>query len=498
MRLMLHTLKKDARRLWPVALLTWILLAALADLDRWRADRIASPAEGWLNLLLPLAWACLAALAVLEEPLVGDRNFWTTRPHRWTSLLAAKLAFVLLAIHLPGLVADAFVLAARGFSPAAFIPDLLWKQALLFGAVTLPAVAMATLVRNFAHFVVAVFAIAAGMAILNGGLQRFPNYGLQAEELRHGLVRLVLAVSAVLVIAIQYTRRRVLGARIVGVAGGMAAALLVAFLPVWAEYSFGTSSAAPQLTVRAGLPAASQTGGPPRSVTLPVAIASQPGARFHVPLVEVEITAADGTRISSVRPTPNRPYDRLPLIAYAAIPPESSTGLLVFRFAAPQWEHVKSGRVQIRGSAAFDFYRPGETTEVPALGSATVAGVGRCNLAIVDDRYSEDLLKVLCESPREIPLSFVVLRSEAGGGPWQGRLDFFGTDAPGPRETWLSPLQRAQTYFRLTDREAKAPASQWLVPRAQASNARAAITPEVVTGRALSRFEFHDVALIPR
>ena len=54
MRLMLHILKKDARRLWPVAAPTWVLLAVVADLDRRRTDSIVSSAEGWLNLMLPL------------------------------------------------------------------------------------------------------------------------------------------------------------------------------------------------------------------------------------------------------------------------------------------------------------------------------------------------------------------------------------------------------------------------------------------------------------
>lgn len=495
MRLMLHTLQKDARRLWPVAALTWALLAALADLDRWRADRIASSTEGWLNLLLPLAWACLAALAVLEEPLVGDRNFWTTRPHRWTSLLAAKLAFVLIAIHLPRLLADAFVVSARGFSPSAFAADLVWKQALLFAAVTLPALAVASLVRNFAHFVIAVFGIAAVLAILNGGLQRVPTYGMEADELRHGLVRLVLAASAVVVVGIQYTRRRALPARIVGAAGAMAAAVLVALLPMRAEYTFGSSNPTPRITLRTGAVASTQMGTPPRTVTLPIAIASPSATPFHIPLVDVVITTADGARIGSVHPTANRPFDKLPLVAYAAFPEGSSTGLLVLRFSAPQWEHVNTGPVQISGSAGFEFYHQGDTTLVPALGSATVPGVGRCNIAIVDDRFSDDLLKVLCESPRALPVSNVVLRGDEGAGPWQGRLSFFGSDYPGPHETWLSPVQRAQFYFRLSNGDTKAPRSQWLVPRAQASRAKAAITPEIVTGRALSYFEFRDVSL---
>ena len=77
MRLILHTLQKDFRRLWPAAAVTRLMLVALTRADRWRADWLASSMEGWMNLLLTMAWVMLAALAVLEEPLVGDGHFWS-------------------------------------------------------------------------------------------------------------------------------------------------------------------------------------------------------------------------------------------------------------------------------------------------------------------------------------------------------------------------------------------------------------------------------------
>src|SRR5439155_1011099 len=85
------------------------------------ADFIPGPAEGWLTLLLLAAWGFLLALLVLEEPLVGDRQFWITRPYRWPALLAAKLVFAALFIHLPSLLADCAILAARSFSPVAVL-----------------------------------------------------------------------------------------------------------------------------------------------------------------------------------------------------------------------------------------------------------------------------------------------------------------------------------------------------------------------------------------
>ncbi len=330
------------------------------------------PTEGWLNLLLPLAWACLAALAVLEEPLVGDRNFWTTRPHRWTALLGAKLAFVALAIHVPALAADVYVLAARGFPPVPYAGGLLWKQLLLFGAVTLPALALATLVRNFAHFVIAIFGIAALLAVLNGGLSGYPDFDRPvAGQLRHGLVRLVLAAVGIAVIAIQYARRRALGARVVAVAGALAAVLLSTWLPVQAGYSFG-SAANLKIALRDAMPdgallRTARSNGAPTAL-LPIAISGNPPGEqfFGYPVAGVEITTMDGARIESVRSSPNRPFEKVPLMAWTYTSTrDAAPEWLVLRFSAPAWERVKNRPVRIRGWLAIQYFRYGDTTMLP-------------------------------------------------------------------------------------------------------------------------------------
>ena len=502
MRLMLHTLAKDVRRLWPAAVITWVMLAVLANADRWRADSIPSPMEGWMNLVLSMAWACLAALAVLEEPLVGDRNFWTTRPHRWTSLLAAKLAFVVLAIHLPSFVADACILAARGFSPLPYTGDLLWKQALFFGALTLPALALATLVRNFAHFVIVVFTIAAGLAVLNGGLSSFPAYRGMSGEVRHALVRLVLAAAAAAVIAIQYARRRALTARITAVLGAILAASLSTWLPVQAEYSVGSTAQPPRIAQGAAVPGDTTSRAVlwrnARTVPIPVAVTRPGNDQVRVPLVEIEIATPGGERLRSVLPSPNRPFEKLDLTAVLPSLEGGPPQWLILGFSAPAWERVKGRRVTIRGSAAFEYYHPGAPAVISPGGSGTVAGAGRCTALLVEDRFSEDLLKVLCESPREIPAASVVLRDMASGREWRERLNSSVTYSPGPRETWLSPLNRAQTFFRLAGGPATAPGSRWLVPRETLESARIAITPEIATGHALARFEFDGVVLAAR
>ena len=64
MKLVLHIFKKDVRLLWPHVLVTFGIVAFLAHEDRWRGDWLAGRTEGWLNLLLPVAWTFLIGLFV--------------------------------------------------------------------------------------------------------------------------------------------------------------------------------------------------------------------------------------------------------------------------------------------------------------------------------------------------------------------------------------------------------------------------------------------------
>src|SRR5262249_23686786 len=156
--------------------------------------------------LLPAAWATLVALVVLEEPLVGDRSFWITRPIPRSSLAADKLLFTLIAIHLPLFIASCFILASHYFNPLEHVGTLLVQQAAVFAIITLPALALAALVRNFAQFVIVLLAIASAVAFANIGLQSFPTMG-GPDVIRPQLIRLVLVLASATVIIIQYARR---------------------------------------------------------------------------------------------------------------------------------------------------------------------------------------------------------------------------------------------------------------------------------------------------
>jgi len=239
--------------------------------------------------------------------------------------------------------------------------------------------------------------------------------------------------------------------------------------------------------------AAQRTGRGQPTVLLPIAIDS--GARFHIPIIDVEITVPDGTRIEAVHPSPNRHFDKIDLTAYPFFTSNSvSPDWLTLSFSRSAWEHVKNARVHITGTVAIEYYHPGRTTILPTQGSGEVADLGRCTTLTTDDGRTQ-AFKLECESPRELPAAVMVLRHEASGREWKERLSSSITYMPGPHETWLSPLHRGESFFHLVDVMTPGPGSQWLVPASDLPSARLEITPEIVTGHALARFDFPGVAL---
>jgi hypothetical protein len=132
---------------------------------------------------------------------------------------------------------------------------------------------------------------------------------------------------------------------------------------------------------------------------------------------------------------------------------------------------------------------------LPAQTTAAVPGLGRCTTQTTEQNFSDGALKVECESPRELSPASVALSTLLLDRNWTERLNSAIIYAPGPHQTWLSPLHRSQTFFPLTNILTTAPGAQWRVPAASLPEARLAITPELSTGHALSHFDFPDVPL---
>src|SRR5579883_1346684 len=159
MRQAIHILRKDIRYLWIeiaaslIAVGIFVFTAMRSDLA-WNSPLPRTVAAFLMQFLLPFAWWTLITRAVHAEPLIGDRQFWPTRPYAWRSLLAAKALLIILFINLPVFIAQSIVIATHGFPVASELAGLFWSQVLLAGFLILPITAIAAITSSVVQFLV--------------------------------------------------------------------------------------------------------------------------------------------------------------------------------------------------------------------------------------------------------------------------------------------------------------------------------------------------------
>ncbi len=236
MRQAIHIFRKDARRCWPYI----AAVLALTALNAWLACRDAlrgrAGAEQLALSLMSLArWFAVAAV-VQGERLVGERQFWVTRPYSWKSLLGAKLLFLGVFVGLPVLVSDCVILYADAFNPFALIPGMILRQCWLAGVLALPFVlaALTTTIYDFAlaglAFFLCYFLEGFPFALWIGRMPLGPTWILDGMQW-------LLPVAGISLAAWQYARRQTARVRV-------AALVLAGFAPLWTF---------PALDVRNGL-----------------------------------------------------------------------------------------------------------------------------------------------------------------------------------------------------------------------------------------------------
>jgi hypothetical protein len=220
MREALVIFRKDVKHLWPVG----ITVSALVVLHGWFDLRMEQSYLKTINgrvynaepFLLFLAWWCLAGMLVQQERTAGDRQYWLTRPISRISLLAAKALSLVIFISMPSFLSQTVVLILTGFSPAHYLGALLWNQMLLF--LYFPAAAaVAAVTRNFRQY--AITSLATGAILLFLLIFSANEEGGQwggFDWVRDGAVSLVFLSAMAAVLAVMYTSRRTLVARLIG------------------------------------------------------------------------------------------------------------------------------------------------------------------------------------------------------------------------------------------------------------------------------------------
>ncbi len=242
MKEILHIFKKDVRRHWPEILVSLVFLGFFVKVTLHSPGRTAMLAGNfswfWLSAesippLMVLFWIFLTVRLVQGEPLVGDRQWWVTKPYEWWKLLAAKELFQLVFIGLPLFGVQLFLLHHAGFP---IFPNLLrvfYLPLSLAVVVFLPSVALGGLTRNLWQAVLAVVLALVTVSAVSSLLDRIPSHSMSSDvqELGGGAsVALVLA-SIIGAVGWQFARRRTWASRGLLVTGPALVALLSAVTP---------------------------------------------------------------------------------------------------------------------------------------------------------------------------------------------------------------------------------------------------------------------------
>ena len=411
--------KKDTRHLWPEILVSIVLTAALVRMCpyTWAPRDVNSillqQVAVILLFLVPMSWWLLITRLVQSESLVGNRQFWLTRPYEWKKLLAAKVLFLLAFLYLPIFTAHCLLLIEAGFQPLAYVPGLLYNLLLITAIIVLPLIVIATVTSSFAKNTLTTLGILIGMLGLLVLASVLPSTHAKTPDSGH--LTLILSLSIFLsVILIQYVARRLWLSRTI--LGGVALfGILIVLIPT-NGHSIG--KAYPQTA----------------PAQLPVQLTFAPDDThkvgfFGYTLREKEVTLALPFNVSGV------PAGRVVSLDNTAITIQAPNGLnwrspwhgafgeyylpstqsrmILVNIDRAFFEQVKSLPLTINLSLALTELQSEQTSQVSLVpGDFTIPGIGICSLLDMDpslgDRYYFDRNSLDCRSALRQPrLSYV-------------------------------------------------------------------------------------------
>ena len=227
----LHIFRKDARHHLPEILLSFALLVAFAfeqprDWTGQAAEfRFLTVLLNFLPGFMVVSWVFLIVRLVQGESLVGDRQFWITRPYEWHKLLAAKLLSIIFFVHLPLFIAQLCLLKIAEFPVASSIPGLVFVHLLFATTIVMPSITLASITSGIgqaALVLLAVLLLVLGMAMLATTV--FPESDLSnATDSLDGFLYVGACLTVILT---QYLYRKALLSRLV-LAGAVAVVFLI-------------------------------------------------------------------------------------------------------------------------------------------------------------------------------------------------------------------------------------------------------------------------------
>ena len=220
MRQIFHIFRKDVRHHWIEVLSSLAILTAYAWQILWHWGEpeplagLMSVAQKVLMALVPASWCWLVIRSIQDESLVGDRQFWLTRPYDWRLLAGAKFLFAVVFVHLPLFVAQVVILHNAGYSAIHYVEGLLWIQMLVLLAATLTAAVAGVVTSSIVQVLILLVAVALygfGMAALS---EVIPNSYLPSATANSDYWSIgIPAAVALVIIVIQFGWRKTWVAR---------------------------------------------------------------------------------------------------------------------------------------------------------------------------------------------------------------------------------------------------------------------------------------------
>ena len=219
MNQVLHIFRKDLRRLWLEIIVSLLLLFGFA----WKMPMIwregpnyEAPVWRWLFALLGISlcfsWWFLIVRVIQGESLVGDRQFWLTRPYQRRWLIAAKALFIIAFVNVPVLIFDVALLAHVGFSPGLYLSGLLQAQLLLTAFLIAPIATISVITESPAQFLLFLFGVIAYISGLTWAVAEIPSSSV-GGDIPSAMALTMAAATCVALLILQYFRRDTLVSR---------------------------------------------------------------------------------------------------------------------------------------------------------------------------------------------------------------------------------------------------------------------------------------------
>ena len=231
----IRILQKDLRHLWPETLFVLLLFAAFAFAapSGWNGSEYAAYASilaVLLKVLMPISWLVMISRLIQDESLVGDRQFWTSRPYHWGKLLAAKVIFLIVCIYMPFFLMQVYLLKHAGLHPMTSLPALLHNLLLLTVVFIIPIAALAAVTSNFPRLLLSFLGTVLYLLVLVVILGYVTFLQMQPPHLDWILNGLFIVLPAVALL-FQYRTRKTFISRTMLIATPILATIILLLVP---------------------------------------------------------------------------------------------------------------------------------------------------------------------------------------------------------------------------------------------------------------------------